>query len=88
MVLHLEAGSCSSGINADSVDELAHECYQSDRYISNDWEYDFNCPDCETSFLWMSGLLQHAESNACRVSLNKNSPLGKFLHFIRLRVRS
>lgn len=87
MMLHLEAGSCSSGTNAGFVDDLAHECYQSSRYISNDAEYDFSCPDCETLFLWMSGLLQHAESNACKVSLGKNSPLGKFLHFVRLRVQ-
>ncbi|CAG9951336.1 unnamed protein product [Clonostachys rosea f. rosea IK726] len=88
MVLHLEAGTCSSGTTADIVDDLAHQCYQSGHYLSNDGEYDFSCPDCETLFVWMSGLLQHAESNACEVSLSKDSPLGKFMHFLRLRVQS
>lgn len=87
MVLHLEAGSCSSGTTAGVVDQLAHQCYQSDSYVSDEEEYDFRCPECETVFLWMSGLLQHAESNACEVGLGKKSPLGKFLNFLRLRVQ-
>jgi predicted RNA-binding Zn-ribbon protein involved in translation (DUF1610 family) len=86
MVLHLEAGFCSSGTTAGLVDHLARQCYQSGRYISDEEDYDFKCPECKTVFLWMSGLLQHAESNACEVGIGKKSPLSKFLNFVRLRI--
>lgn len=87
MVLHLEAGSCESGVNEDFVDEVAFACYQSDRYTSNDPDFDFRCPTCDTLFLFMSGLLQHTESDTCDEHLGRNTALGKFLHYLRLRLR-
>ena len=83
MVLHLEAGSCSSGTTAKDIDNYASKCYQSSHYTSHDQEYEHRCPDCETLFKWVSGVLQHAEGGACEVSLSKGTPLGKFLHFLR-----
>lgn len=82
MILHLEAGSCPSGTNSDDVDEIAFRCYQSQRYTSDHPEFDFCCPGCGAEFLYMSGVLQHAESNACAVGLGKRTVLGKFLYFL------
>ncbi|KAI1419236.1 hypothetical protein F5Y12DRAFT_283356 [Xylaria sp. FL1777] len=50
MVLHLEAGSCSSGIDADAVDNIAFACYQSRHYTFDDRNFDFKCPGYELSF--------------------------------------
>jgi hypothetical protein len=86
MVLHLEAGSCVSDIVADDVDDIARDCYQSRHYTSDDPVYDFCCPGCECPFSYMSGVLQHAESDACDVNLGKNTALGKFLHYLRQRI--
>ncbi|KAK2061321.1 hypothetical protein LY76DRAFT_624641 [Colletotrichum caudatum] len=86
MMLHLEAGSCSSGVTAEEVDDIANECYQSRHYISDDPDYDFCCPTCQVPFLWMSGALQHAESDACSEGLAKDASLGKFLHFLRRQI--
>ena len=86
MVLHLEGGSCASGTTSDDVDELAHECKHSYHYVSDDQNYDFECPDCRSEFSWMSGLLQHAESDACDEGFGKGTPLGGFVHFLRRRI--
>lgn len=82
MILHLEAGSCPSGTNSDDVDDIAFTCYQSQQYTSNHQGFDFCCPSYGADFLYMSGVLQHAESNACAVSLGKRTAWGKFLHFL------
>ena len=87
MVLHLEAASCESGADEDFVAEVAFACYQSDRYVSKNPDFDFQCPTCDTLFSFMSGLLQHAESDACEEHLGRNTALGKFLHYLRLRLR-
>ncbi|KAL3412930.1 hypothetical protein V8F44DRAFT_632872 [Aspergillus fumigatus] len=38
VLIHLESGGCSSNITEDDVDDLAHECYQSRKYINYDLE--------------------------------------------------
>ncbi|KAK1456214.1 hypothetical protein CTAM01_17223 [Colletotrichum tamarilloi] len=86
MVLHLEAGSCPSGVNSEDVDDIAKECTQSQHYISTDANFDYCCPQCQVPFTWMSGVLQHAESDACDIGLGRHSQLGKFLHFLRRRI--
>lgn len=67
--------------------QVAFDCHQSDRCVSNDSDFDFRCPTCDTLFSFMSGLLQHAESDACEEHLGRNTALGKFLHYLRLRLR-
>ena len=65
MVLHLEAGTCPSGCDTDRVDEVAFACYQSRHYVADeDSDFDYCCRICDAEFHYMSGLLQHAESDA------------------------
>jgi hypothetical protein len=87
MVLHLEAGTCESGADSDRVTEIAFDCHQSEKYACEDnSEFDFECPTCNTPFTWMSGLLQHVESDHCDERLAKRKPLGKFLQFLRSQI--
>jgi len=80
MVLHLEAGTCESGADSDRVTEIAFDCYQSGKYTCDDnSEFDFECPTCNTPFTWMSGLLQHVESDSCDEQLAKRGPSGASL---------
>ncbi|PHH53361.1 Zinc finger protein 132 [Ceratocystis fimbriata CBS 114723] len=65
MVLHLEAGTCASQTDLSEVTELAHECRQSQYYVSYRPGFDFECPTCDTPFVYMSGLLQHVERDSC-----------------------
>ena len=40
MLVHLESGNCASGATEDELDNMAHECYQSRKYINDgleDW---------------------------------------------------
>ncbi|KAM0513749.1 hypothetical protein ACHAPE_007575 [Trichoderma viride] len=85
MVLHLEQGTCSSGVNLIDVNDYARDCYTSDQYLDCDGDYE--CPTCHKYFKYMSGLLQHAESDNCNETLKRrNSPLAIFLRFLKARV--
>ncbi|RTE83471.1 hypothetical protein BHE90_001922 [Fusarium euwallaceae] len=86
MVLHLEAGTCPSEADNQTVHQLAFECRQSQYYYCDDPEYDYECPTCETPFRYMSGLLQHVENGPCDEDLSWHSPLAIFLRFIRARI--
>ncbi|KAL3456781.1 hypothetical protein BJX64DRAFT_270116 [Aspergillus heterothallicus] len=65
MLIHLESGACASQMTKDEIDDLAHECYQSRKFINdpaNDGEgWMYKCPSCYREFLNLSGLYQHAE---------------------------
>ncbi|KAL3471585.1 hypothetical protein BJX99DRAFT_237093 [Aspergillus californicus] len=82
MMLHLEAGTCDSGVDLDKINRLAFECYQAQRYKSLNPNFNFECPTCQTPFAYMSGILQHAESDCCEEELGSESPLGIFLEFL------
>lgn len=85
MLLHLEAGSCESGRDLDFVNDVASKCRQSDSYKSNNPDFDFQCPTCKTLFSFMSGLLQHAESDACEEDVQQK-PLGQFINYLWSRI--
>ncbi|KAL7785493.1 hypothetical protein V8C37DRAFT_419977 [Trichoderma ceciliae] len=85
MVLHLEVGNCPSAVGREDVDRIARLCHQAIRYIDGDGDY--VCPTCSKYFRFMSGLLQHAESDSCGESLRKKMrPLSVFLRFLETRV--
>ncbi|CAH0057943.1 unnamed protein product [Clonostachys solani] len=86
MLLHLETGTCSSGVNRERITELAFECRQSQYYASSKDDFDFECPDCAAPFSYISGLFQHVQSEACDEELDKQSPLRVFLRFLSRRV--
>ncbi|KAL5332132.1 hypothetical protein BJX70DRAFT_385047 [Aspergillus crustosus] len=83
MMLHLEAGTCDSGVDLGKINQLAFECYKAQHYKSSNANFDFECPSCQTPFSFMSGILQHAESDCCEEGLSSESPLGIFLEFAR-----
>ncbi|VUC33504.1 unnamed protein product [Clonostachys rosea] len=86
MLLHLETGTCDCGIGRERVTELAFECRQSQYYASSQDDFDFECPDCAVPFLYISGLFQHVQSEACDEDLGWHSPLRVFLRFLSGRV--
>ncbi|CAP79196.1 Pc06g02030 [Penicillium rubens Wisconsin 54-1255] len=88
VLLHLEAGTCVSGVDIEDVTQLAFDCVQAEDYTSYDPDFDFKCPHCQTSFAFISGLLQHAESGCCDKLMERDSSLGKFLRFVRSCIAS
>lgn len=86
MLLHMEYGGCPSEVDEDELIGIALECDQSRHYECNDGKNNFECPTCGSPFLQMSGLLQHAESDACQESLAYEEPLSEFLRFLRIQL--
>ncbi|KAH7144034.1 hypothetical protein EDB81DRAFT_843147 [Dactylonectria macrodidyma] len=87
MVLHLETGFCPSGTDLGHINDIAFQRFQSKHYVCDvNSAYDCSCPTCRDEFWHISGLLQHAESEACGQTTEWNTPLGKFLHFLDIRV--
>ncbi|KAL5092438.1 hypothetical protein Trisim1_001691 [Trichoderma cf. simile WF8] len=87
MVLHLEVGRCPSGVGYEGIDKLAGECRQWRRFLDKGNGFMYNCPTCDENFSYMSGLLQHAESERCSEDLDETyGPLAIFLRFLRSRL--
>lgn len=87
MLLHLERGTCPSGIDVCNVEGYARECRQWKQYASTDEDREFCCPGCKTPFSRMSGVLQHDESGFCP-SPDGNASLAKFMRYLRLQVEA
>jgi hypothetical protein len=86
MILHLEAGTCESSTDLGIINQLAFECYQAEHYGSENRDFDFECPNCEVPFTFISGLLQHAENGHCDYLLKKKGALHIFLRFVTSRI--
>jgi predicted RNA-binding Zn-ribbon protein involved in translation (DUF1610 family) len=87
MVLHLEAGTCPSGIDEECVVNVSKECLYSPDYLSDHWYCDFQCPTCGENFVLMSALLQHCESfNGCDAELRAYYSLWQFLEDLEERL--
>ncbi|ROT35160.1 hypothetical protein SODALDRAFT_395054, partial [Sodiomyces alkalinus F11] len=89
MVLHLEAGTCESGVDADFVTQRALEYPRRYVYLcTDDPDFDFKCPACERPFTWMSGLLQHVENaESCNTQQDAWEPLLGFLSYLARTIR-
>ena len=64
MMIHLEAGTCDSGVGVEEVNDwvFSHE----NEVIKDRYDYyKYRCPTCDVVFRFLSGLLQHVESQAC-----------------------
>ncbi|EDN02431.1 predicted protein [Histoplasma mississippiense (nom. inval.)] len=88
MLLHLESGTCASGVDVDYIDELAFECYQSPKYSDNvNDDFPFFCLICGSEFGSLSGLFQHSETTLnCRSNTTDRGCLAKLRHFMRMRL--
>ncbi|TVY70470.1 hypothetical protein Focb16_v001761 [Fusarium oxysporum f. sp. cubense] len=68
MVLHLEANTCESGSDRDSIREWVWDYYEIHGHWNHDHDDDFGCESCGAYFNMLSALLQHVESRASKVS--------------------
>jgi hypothetical protein len=64
MILRLEIRACESRLNILDVDVCASQCDQFPYCIVKNY-YTYTCPACGKCFDFLSGLLQHAESDSC-----------------------
>ncbi|KAJ5751460.1 uncharacterized protein N7511_008425 [Penicillium nucicola] len=80
MMIHLESGNCESEVTADEIDEIAHDCFQSRKYIDDDIE--------GGGWTYLSALYQHAEdAGLCSHSMKGQGCLAKLERFIASRLR-
>ena len=63
-MIHLEAGTCDSGFGVEEVNDLV---FSHGNYVAKDRSdyYKYRRPTCDVVFRFLSGLLQHVESQAC-----------------------
>ncbi|KAF2258284.1 hypothetical protein CC78DRAFT_537915 [Lojkania enalia] len=84
MIIHLEAGTCPSGINAVELNNSAALCFQWKKYIINEFVRDcmlngyldsllYQCPTCFAKFGKLSSLFMHVESPSCSQTLNQGA---------------
>lgn len=91
MLIHLESGNCASRATEGELDDIAHKCYQSRKYINDrpdggGWFY--KCPSCESEFTKLSALYQHAEDiPLCSSPVNGYNCLDKLEHFIAITLQ-
>ncbi|RLL94511.1 hypothetical protein CFD26_101059 [Aspergillus turcosus] len=90
MLIHLEAGNCSKGIELSDIHDMAFECYQARKY-TRDREnyYPYFCPDpgCGREFRFPSALYQHVETSpSCDHLLQMPKCLAKLRRFISQRI--
>lgn len=100
MIIHLESGSCESGICATDLNIWAAECYQWRHYIDRDYRedlldgvdiqleygpaYPFHCPTCGSDFSRLSGLFQHVTTQSCTEDL-ESRVMGKLRWWLEVR---
>ncbi|WPB08218.1 uncharacterized protein RHO25_012883 [Cercospora beticola] len=73
MVIHLESGTCESGVNLPFLNRLAAQCFQWKKYLSKEYRNEllagdtgyrevsaqpFKCPRCEEAFPLLSTYLE------------------------------
>jgi protein-arginine kinase activator protein McsA len=91
MLIHLESGSCASDTTEEDINDIAHDCYQSRKYINDDLKHGgwlYRCPSCEMKFPKLSALYQHAEDvPPCSSPLNGHGCLAKLERFVARRLQ-
>ena len=78
MVLHLETGTCESGVDCEFVAETARMSTNMAEYHSENEYYPLQCASCDEQFRFLSGLLQHVESDRCEEILGCSGGLDGF----------
>lgn len=79
MLIHLEAGNCTSGANTRILTQLISKHPLNHRYFRRRLGLSpYFCPRCKREFVLLSGLYQHAENVfSCRGHLQRDAPLGR-----------
>ncbi|KAF2253242.1 hypothetical protein BU26DRAFT_477300 [Trematosphaeria pertusa] len=83
MIIHLEAGTCASGIDMLDLNKSAAMCYQSRKWVFKEFrnglrehiapapaECPFKCPTCEAGLPKLSSLFMHVASPSCGQGIN------------------
>lgn len=85
MVLHLEEATCASGADLEVINVAAKLTPGIGVYLSYNSSYPYDCSSCK-SLRFMSGLLQHIESDRCGDRLGRGGPLDTFIRQLSWRV--
>ena len=86
MMIHLEAGTCDSGIGLADINARAKSCYQAKHYTTGDDSYPYKCPECDNKFRYVSSLFQHVESDRCNQGYSGS--IRKMRHWIAIAPRT
>jgi len=80
LLIHLEYGSCVSGLGHLDINKSAASVYQWKKFIDKAYRQEFlrmeddylssndqpfKCPECDKTFPKLSSLIQHVESPSC-----------------------
>lgn len=99
IIIHLERGSCHSGINEIDLNQSAAMCFQWKYLVDMEWRDEllerkdldkynaprpFVCPGCDSEFRYLSGLFMHVASPACNQSL-ESTVMEKLIHWLKNR---
>ncbi|EME79976.1 uncharacterized protein MYCFIDRAFT_211925 [Pseudocercospora fijiensis CIRAD86] len=98
MIIHLEAGNCTSGIEMRRVNRLAAQCFQWKQYIVKHFREElrgshvgyrgdpanrpFKCPTCTSTFPLLSSLFMHIHSPSCDQTIGGGA-IGKLKKWLR-----
>jgi hypothetical protein len=74
-MLHLEANTCESGSDQESIRELVWEYYEINGRWNHDHDDGFDCYYCRAGFNQLSVLLQHVESENCHARISNYDSL-------------
>lgn len=85
MMLHVETGKCHTYLDTDSIKSAIKNSDQTvvSRFYTSEGK--FQCPHCDHTSLALSGLLLHAQSQQCSLSISGN-PLMNFISEVRWRM--
>ncbi|KAF2813916.1 uncharacterized protein BDZ99DRAFT_227393 [Mytilinidion resinicola] len=100
MMIHLESGSCTSGIDEIDLNQSAAMCFQWKHFVREDLRddllhrvdldqeyqlsYPFECPGCHTGFRYISGLFMHVASPSCNETLD-DFAMAKLIRWLKNR---
>lgn len=86
-MLHIEYSGCEGRIDDDSLWEIVsgHDYGAKHVWFDEGGEW-FECPVYDADFRYLSGLLQHAESEACEANVEPESLLFQLVGYVKRRV--
>ncbi|KAF2118182.1 hypothetical protein BDV96DRAFT_569423 [Lophiotrema nucula] len=95
MIIHLEAGTCPSGIDVYDLNKSAARCFQWRKWIDKSYrsdllyhvpigqgEFPYKCPTCDAGLPKLSSLFMHVASPACAQTLN-SWPITKLKRWLK-----